>query len=87
MLSDHSNMKDTMSDDALHLLLKNPEDIFISGQARLEAQQRNLQKRLKLALKIHHLCPRTSVDTMTIADKIVNALDKIAEVKIRFAVS
>ncbi len=49
-------------------------------QARLEAQQKRLQKRLKLALQMHHLPPRTSVDTMTVADKIVSALDKLAEV-------
>ena len=43
------------------------------------AQQQRLQKRLKSALR-HHLRPRTTVDTMTVADKIVSALDRIAEV-------
>ncbi len=51
-------------------------------QARLEVQQKRLQKRLKLALQMHQLPPRTSVDTMTVADKIVSALDKLAEVRI-----
>ena len=55
--------------------------LHLASQARLESQQQNLQKRLKLALKIHQLCPQTSVDTMTVADKIVSALDKIAEVR------
>ncbi len=54
--------------------------MHVVWQARLEAQQRNLQRRLKLALKIHHLCPHTAVDTMTVADKVVNVLDKMAEV-------
>ena len=54
-------------------------------QARLVAQQRKLQKKLKHALnssKIHHLSPQTSIDTMTVADKMVNVLDQIAEVSI-----
>ncbi len=50
-------------------------------QARLEVQQKRLQKRLKLALQINQLPPCTSVDTMTVADKIVSALDKLAEVR------
>ena len=49
-------------------------------QARLVKQQQMLQKRLKLALKIHKILPHTSVDTMTIADKVVIALDSISEV-------
>ena len=43
-------------------------------------QQQMLQRRLKLALKIHKIPPRTSLDTMTIADKVVSALDSISEV-------
>ena len=53
--------------------------ISLLRQARLMAQQQRLQKRLKFALR-HHLRPKTTVDTMTIADKIVSALDRIAEV-------
>ena len=49
-------------------------------QARLVKQQQMLQRRLKLALKIHKINPRTSVDTMTIGDKVVSVLDSISEV-------
>ena len=49
-------------------------------QASLLAQQRRLQKRLKLALQLHQLPAHTSVDTATFADKVVNLLDRLAEV-------
>ncbi|KAK9831722.1 hypothetical protein WJX74_007234 [Apatococcus lobatus] len=59
--------------------LKANEQIILNEQARLIKQQQKLQHRLKLALKIHQVRPHTSVDTMTIADKIVSALDAMSE--------
>ena len=50
-----------------------------SVQARLLAQKQQLQKRLKLILQTSQI-PRTSMDTMTVAEKIVGALDRIIEV-------
>ncbi|KAK9831575.1 hypothetical protein WJX74_000880 [Apatococcus lobatus] len=59
--------------------LKANEQIILNEKARLIQQQQKLQHRLKLALKIHQVQPRTYMDTMTIADKIVSALDAISE--------
>lgn len=48
-------------------------------QAGLERQQQALADQLKQALELH-LHPRTAVDTMTVADKAINLLEKIIQV-------
>ena len=55
--------------------------LYLTLQARLVVEQQKLQKRLKHALKIHHMRPKTTVDTMTVAEKVASALDRIAEVR------
>ncbi len=46
------------------------------------AEQKRLQKRLQKFRLTHKLDPRTTVDTMTVADNIVSALDKLYEVRL-----
>lgn len=48
-------------------------------QAGLERKQQALADQLKQALELH-LHPRTAVDTMTVADKAINFLEKIIQV-------
>ncbi|KAK9859297.1 hypothetical protein WJX84_010074 [Apatococcus fuscideae] len=58
--------------------LKANEVIITSEKECLQAQKQELQKHLKLVLQTNQI-PHTSMDTMTIAEKIVSALDQIVE--------
>ncbi|KAK9837615.1 hypothetical protein WJX74_001448 [Apatococcus lobatus] len=49
-----------------------------ADQAGLKRQQQALADQLKQALELH-LHPRTAVDTMTVADKAINVLEKIIQ--------
>lgn len=51
-------------------------------QAGLERQQQALADQLKQALELH-MHPRTAVDTMTVADKAINFLEKLIQVRLR----
>ena len=48
-------------------------------QAKLLEEQQSLQDRLKKALELH-LHPKTSVDTATVAEKIIDMFDGMLQV-------
>ncbi|KAK9831614.1 hypothetical protein WJX74_002581 [Apatococcus lobatus] len=90
-VTDQKEMESQLADARLLLLRQNAEleasnaqlklneKVIMQEQGRLMAHQQRLQKRLKSALQKHHLRPKTTMDTMTIADKIISALDRAAE--------
>lgn len=49
-------------------------------QESLEKEQQALQDQLKKALQLH-LSPKTSVDTATVADKIITMFDDMIQVR------
>ncbi len=59
----------------LHLKLNES----LHGQEGLMKEQQALQAQLTKALQLH-VKPKTSVDTATIADKIVNIFDEMIQV-------
>lgn len=56
-----------------------PGSYCLCLQTRLLEEQQGLQDRLKKALQLH-LHPKTSVDTTTVADKIVSLFDEMLQV-------